>query len=204
MAEIKSLTNKYDHQKRVSNGNKKEINQLKEACTTEVKRFRNEVDIILDDLERNILMELDNWEQNEDNHVDQNVSTFEATLYVLRVDCKHLEDAKRDEKKDAMFIADVQVSNAQTYQPKLGDLEKDIDKPTLAFEINELLYDFVTGINLFGSLKVQPKGHALVRPENVYSTNSTKILMDRKIKPCSEVNVNFDGDKESPIYLAVQ
>ena len=37
-----------------------------------------------------------------------------------------------------------------------------------------------------------------MRPENVYSTSSTKILMDRKIKPCSEVNVNFDGDKESP------
>ena len=122
----KTLLHRFpDYLKRVSNGNKKEINQLKEACTTEFKRFRNEVDIILDDLERNILMELDNLERNEDNHVDQNVSTFEAALNVLRVDCKRLEDAKRDDKKEAMFIADVQVSNAlQTYKHKLGTLKK--------------------------------------------------------------------------------
>ena len=60
MAEIKSLTDKYDHLKQVSNGNKKEIYQLKEACTTEIKLFRNELDRILAGLERNILMELDN------------------------------------------------------------------------------------------------------------------------------------------------
>ena len=37
-----------------------------------------------------------------------------------------------------------------------------------------------------------------MRPENVYSTNSTKVLMDRKIKPRSEVNFRIEGDKESP------
>ena len=135
MAEIKSLTDKYDHLKRESDDNKKKINQLEEACTTDIKRFRNELDRILDNLERNILMELDNWEQNEDNYVDQNVSTFEAALNVLRVEYKRLEDAKRDGKKEAMFIADVQVSNAlQTNKRKQGDLDKDIEKPILAFE----------------------------------------------------------------------
>ena len=37
-----------------------------------------------------------------------------------------------------------------------------------------------------------------MRPENVYSMNSTKILMDRKIKPCTVVNVRIDSDKEYP------
>ena len=90
MAEIKSITDKYDHLKQVNNDNKKEINQLKEACTTEIKLFCNELDRILDNLERNTLMELDNWEQNEDKNVDQYVSTIEAALNVLRVDCKRL------------------------------------------------------------------------------------------------------------------
>ena len=90
MAEIKSLTDKYDHLKRVSNGNKKEINQLKETCTTEIKQFRNELVRTLDNLKRTILIELDNWEQNEDNNVDQYVSTSDAALNVLRVDCKLL------------------------------------------------------------------------------------------------------------------
>ena len=91
------------------------------------------------------------------------MSTIEAALKVLRVDCKRLEDAKRDGKKEAMIIADVQLSNAlQSYKRKLGDIEKDIEKPTLAFERNELLADFVLGMNTFGSLKVQPKGHALM------------------------------------------
>ena len=80
MAEIKSLTVKYDHLKRVSNGNKKEINQLNEACTTDIKRFRIEQDRIIVNFERNALMELDNWEQNEENNVDQNLSTLKLLL----------------------------------------------------------------------------------------------------------------------------
>ena len=85
------------------------------------------------------MIELDNWEQNEDNNVDQYVSTSEAALNVLRVDCKLLCPS---------------IERSSNIQAKLVDTEKDIEKPTLAFERNELLADFVQIIFYFWSFEI--------------------------------------------------
>ena len=159
LAEIKSLEVKYERLKQDSHGNKKVINQLKEACKKEITKYRKELDTIFDNLERNILTELDEWNQDKDRRVDQDMSTTAEALNVLKVDCKSLEDAKRDGKKEAMFIADVQVSRSiQGYTRKLDELQRALVKPTLAFERNEILADLAAGIETLGSLKSQRKG----------------------------------------------
>ena len=201
LAEIKSLKFKYERLKEASKGSKKEVNKLKENCKKEINRFRKELDTIFDNLESNILTELDQWEQDRDRRVDQDVSTIAAALNLLLVDCKRLEDAKRDGKKQTMFIADVQVSKAlRNYKRKLEDLEKEIEKPTLAFERNEILADLVAGIKTFGSLKTRHIVHRLgiKQPEKSLSTSSTKMLIDRKITARNVVNVRTDDDKYDP------
>ena len=201
LAEIKSLTVKYERLKQEISDNKKEVNKLKEACKKAIKIYRKELDTIFDKLETNILTELDQWKQDKDRYVDQDLPTIATALNVLKVDCKRVEDAKRDGKKGAMFIADVQVSKAlQAYRQNLEDIEKAIEKPTLAFERNDILADLAVGIDTLGSLKSQSKGHwrTLKSPENSYSTGSTKILIDRKIKSRSEVIVRTDEDKNNP------
>ena len=201
LAEIKSLEVKYERLKQDSTGSKKEVNKLKEDCQKEIKRYRKELDTIFDNLESNILTELDKWKQDRHCHVDQNVSTIDAALNVLRVDCKRLEDAKRDGKKEAMFVADTQVSKSiQGYARKLSELEKDIEKPKLAFERNELLADLVAGVNSLGSLLSQRISYNQDNklPRKPYSTGSTKMLKDRQIKSRSEVNVRTLEDKQVP------
>ena len=158
LAEMKSLKVKYERLKHDISGNRKEINQLKESCKKEIKQFRKEIETILDDLEKNILMELDKCKQDEERCVDQGVSTIAAALNVFQVDCKSLEDAKRDGKKEAMFISVVKVSKALiNYRRTLGELEKDFKTPTLAFERNETLDNLAACINSLGSLRARDK-----------------------------------------------
>ena len=129
------------------------------------------------------------------------MSTTDAALNVLRVDCKRLEDAKRDGQKETMFVADTQVSKSiHGYARKLAELEKDIEKPNLAFERNELLADLVAGVNSLGSLLSQriSDNQDNKLPGKPYSTGSTKMLKDRKIKSSREVNVRTNEDKEDP------
>ena len=201
LAEVKSLMVKYERLKQEISGSKKEVNKLKEDCSKEIKRYRKELDTIFDNLESNILTELDQWKQDKDRHVDQDVSTVAGAFNVLRVDCKRLEDTINDCKKETMFIVDVQVSKTlQTYKRKLEDLENDNEKPTLAFERNELLADLAAGIDTLGLLKFQRKNQrqAVTQQEMLYSTSSTKLLIDRKIKSRSVVNVRKDDDEYNP------
>ena len=203
LAEIKSLEVKYERLKQDSTGSKKEVNKLKEDCQREIKRYRKELDTIFDNLESNILTELDKWKQDRHCHVDQNVSTIDAALNVLRVDSKRLEDAKRDGRNEAMFIADIQVSKSiHGYARKLGELEKAFEKPSLSFERNDLLADLVAGINSLGSLKIKyqrksdKQDYQLPGKQN--NTGSRKMLIDRRILSRRRVNVRTDEEKKDP------
>ena len=201
LAEIKSLEAKYERLKHESHGNKKVVNQLTEACTKEIRKYRKELATIFDNLERNMLTELDEWKQDKDRRVDQNMSTIAEALNVLKVDSKNLEDAKRDGQKEAMFIADVQVSRSiQGYTRKLVELQTTLEKPTLAFERNEILAVLAADIDTLGSLKSQRKGDKqdTKLTGKPYSKGSTRMLVDRKITSRSEVNVRTHEDKEDP------
>ena len=81
-----------------------------------------------------------------------------------------------------MFVVDIQMSKAvQTYKRKLEDFERDIEKPALTFERNEILADLVADIDELGSLIYGRKdsGHIVKQLANQYSTDSKKILIDR-------------------------
>ena len=201
LTEIKSLATKFDRLKQESSGNKKEIDKLTEDCKNDIQVFRKEVKTIFDNLESNLLSDVNKWKQGENRRVDQDMSTIDTTENVLKVDSKRVEDAIKSGKKEVMFVADIQVSKAlHTYKRKLKDLERDIEKPSLAFERNEILVDLVAGIDKLGSLvtKHKDRRQVLKQPAKSFSTASTTILKDRKIKSRSEVNVKTDDDQKEP------
>ena len=201
LAEIKSIAVKFDRLKQESSGNKKEIDKLTEDCENDIQVFRKEVKTIFDNLESNLLSDVNKWKQGENRRVDQDMSTIDTTENVLKVDRKRVEDAIRVGKKEVMFVADIQVSKAlHTYKRKLEDLENDIEKPSLAFERNEILADLIAGINKLGFLVTKHKDnrHVLKQPAKPYSTGSSTILKDRKIKSRSEVTVKTDDDRKEP------
>ena len=203
LTEIKSLATKFDHLKQESRGNKKEIDKITEDCENDIQVFRKEVKTIFDNLESNLLSDVNKWKQGENRRVDQDMSTIDTTENVLKVDRKRVEDAIRGGKKEVMFVADIQVSKAlNTYKRKLEDLENDIEKPSLAFERNEILVDLVAGIDKLGSLvtKHKDRRQVLKQPAKSYtcSTGSTTILKDKNIKSRSKVNVRTDNDHKLP------
>ena len=201
LAEIKSLAVKYDRLKQERSSDKQEIDKVTEDCKNDIQVFRKEVKTIFDNLESNLLSDVNKWKQGENRRVDQDMSTIDTTENVLKVDSKRVEDAIRGGKKDVMFVADIQVSKSlNTYKRKLEDLENDIEKPSLAFERNEILVDLVAGIDKLGSLvtKHKDRRQVLKQPAKSYSTCSTTILKDRKIKSRSEVNVKTDDDQKEP------
>ena len=196
---MKSITVKYEHIIQEISCKKKKVYKLRDACKNEILQFRKKLDIIFDNLERNILTELDKWEHDMIHTVDQEASTMSTVLDILRLDSKRIEDAKIDGKKTTMFISDVKVSKAlENYKHKLEDLERDIKKPTLEFERNEILVDLISGIETLGSIIIQPKRHkeTFKHSDKPKSSFSTKLLIDRTIVSRSEMNVRTDGDKK--------
>ena len=207
LAEITNLSVKYDRLKQTCIGCKKKIDKLKDNCKNDIQVFRKELNVIFDNMERNILSDLDKWKQDANRRVDQDLSTIAAAENVLKVDCKRLEDAIKGFRKETMFVADIQVSKAlQTYKRKLRDLERDIEKPTLYFERKELLFDIVLGVDNLGSLIIGGKDRRQVHTQQPkpthqpkpYIKNYPKILRDKKVNSSDLVNVKIEGDQKKP------
>ena len=199
MSKIQSLKNKYDRLRQDYSGNDKEVKRLKEACKKEIKTFRKQLDTCLDKLEKNMLIELDRWEIAESRRIDEDISDLTTALKVVESDCKLLEDAKRDGRKDMMFTADVLVSKViQGYESKLGKIEKCAEKPSLAFERNKTLDNLINEVKSLGFLKTQHKGSD--REDRPLKTviSGWKLLLGRKVLSCSQVCVKTDDDKYNP------
>ena len=199
LSEIQSLKNKYDRLKQEYSGNGKDVKRLKEACKKEIKTFRKELDTCLDKLEKNMLTELDKWEGDESRRIDQNISDLTTALKVVESDCKLLEDAKQDDRKEIMFTADVQVSKVlQSYQSKLGELETGAEKPSLAFERNKTLDNLITVVKSLGFLKTQHMGSD--RDDRSLKTvfSGRKVLLGRNVLSRSQLCVKTVDDKNSP------
>ena len=196
LSQTQSLKDKYDRLKQEFIRCDKEVKQLKEALKKEIKSFRKALDTFLDNLEKNMLTELDKWESAESRRVDQHISDLTTALKVVESDCKLLEDAKRDGRKEMMFTADIRVSSAlQGYEDKLGELEKNVDKP---FERNQTIADLITDIKSLGFLKTQSKSNDRDNMPLKSGISRNEILRCRKVKSRSKVNVKTVGDKEKP------
>ena len=195
---IQSLKNKYDRLKHEYSGNDKEVKRLKEAYKKEIKTFRKELDTCLDKLEKNMLTELDKWEGAESRRIDQDISDLTTALKVVESDCKLLEDAKQDGRKEIMFTADVQVSKVlQGYQSKLGELETGAEKPSLAFERNKTLDNLINEVKSLGFLRTQHKGSD---PDDrpLKKDISGRKVLGRKVLSRSQMCVKTDDDENTP------
>ena len=98
-----------------------------------------------------------------------------------------------------MFTGDIRVSTAlQGYEGKLGELEKNIIKPKLAFERNKTLADLITDIKVLGFLKTQKEGDDRDNMPLKSSISRNEVLLGRNVQSRSQVNVKTIDDKNRP------
>ena len=198
LSKIHSLNDKYDQLKQESGRFDKDIKQLKEACKKAIKSFRKELDAFLDNLEKSILTESYKWERVESHRVDQDMSELTTALKVVDSDCKLLEDAKKNGRKEIIFTADIRVSKAlQGYENKLGEFEKNVDKSKLAYKKNITLANLITEVKSFGCLKTQNKRYNNDNVQLNIGISRNEVLLGRNVQSRSQMNVKTDDDKKN-------
>ena len=154
LATVKSLRHEFDTMQKQCKSDRKELKRLSEDCKKEIKGFRAQIDVILDNLEAQAMREVDVFDQGQSRHIDQHIIAMTTGLQMLDLDSKQLEDAKSNGNKVKMFITDVQVSKSlKEYEVMLTEVENDMIDPTLSFVGNSKLADFQTEITTLGSLK---------------------------------------------------
>ena len=190
LSKIKSLDGKYDHLKHASDGDDKELKRLRDDCKKDIKAFRKELDTFLDNLERNIIAELDQWETEEHRGIDQHISELTRALKVLQADCKMLEDAKRNKEKEMMYIGDVRVSRAlQGYESRFDDLENDYATPALTFGRNTILANLKNNVDALGYLNSDKRVYGADKALMKTDDKKAMLLLGRNIQSTNKINV---------------
>lgn len=168
----KSLRDKYHKLKQQSSGYTGEVGRLKEAGKKDIRIFRQELDTFLDKLEQDVLAELEKNACEEQHRIDEYIATLTAALELLNSDYKSLDTARKDGRKEVMFVFDVKVSRSLgEYESRLAYLEKGYTIPKLSFERDQTLANLQSYIKNFGFLKIKDKEYEtrLTYPERGYT-----------------------------------
>ena len=112
--------------------------------------------------------------------INKHISTLKATLKMLEMDNKLLQDAKGSAVSSSMFAADVQVSQClKDYNARLSFIANDSIVTSLKFEKNIKLAHLKMELDTLGSLN---------------ETFGRKILLGKSIQSKKQVNVKMSGD----------
>ena len=190
LAKTESLKDTYDRLKQECRENETELKSCKEACKKEIQAFRKELDDFLDKLEQNMLAELDQYESKERQRIDHHITTLKTIIQMLDKEHKSLEKARKDVRKENMFVAETRVSaNLRDYQTRLVDLEKYETNFRLTFKRNTRFDDLQRCVEALGTLRLQ---------ENKVQKIKKTVLLGRQIQSHRKVNVRLADDKYGP------
>ena len=199
LAKITALIHEFDTMQKQRKTDRKECKRLKEECKKKVKDFRASIDAILDNLEKKVTDEVDEYDIEQSRHIDQNITVLTTGLQMLDADKKELEDAKTNGNKAMMFTADVQVSKSlKEYEAMLADLENDVSEPTLSFEGNKKLEDFLTDIASLGKLNLKGTDKSLPPSASRGNQSIKKVFFEKKATLHTKVCVRSSDDSERP------
>ena len=170
--------------------NETELKSCKDACKKEIQAFRKELDDFLDKLVQNMIAELDQYESKERRRIDQHITTLKTIIQMLDKEHKSLEKARKDVRKENMFVAETRVSaNLRDYQTRLVDLEKFETNFRLTFKRNTRLDDLQRCVEALGTLRLQ---------DNKVQKIKKTVLLGCQIQSHRKVNVRLADDKYGP------
>ena len=113
LAKITSLIHEFDTMQKQRKSDCKELKRLTEECKKKIKGFRASINAILDNLEKKVMDEVDEYDEEQSGQIDQHITVLTTGLQMLDADKKQLEDAKTNGNKVKKFTTDVRVSNTR-------------------------------------------------------------------------------------------
>ena len=194
LAKIKSLIHEFDTMQKQRKSDRKELKSLTEESKKKIKGFRASIDAILDNLEKTVMDEVDEYDEEQSRQIDQHITVLTTGLQMLNADKKQLEDAKTNQNKVKMFTIEIQVSKSlKEYEAMLTEMENDVSELTLTFEGNKKLADLQSEITSLGSLKRTDRSQGLS-----HKGRNKKVLLGKQATLQNQVRVRSSDDKNKP------
>ena len=197
LAKITALIHEFDTMQKQRKSDRKELKRLTEECKKKIKGFRLSIDAILDNLEKNVMDEVDKYDEEQSRQIDQHITVLTTGLQMLDTGKEQFEDAKTNGNKVKMFTTDVQVSRSlKEYEAMLAEMENDISELTLTFEGNKKLADFPSEITSLGSLKTT--GRSQGSSHKGGNKSNKKAVLGKQATLQNQVRVRLSDDNDNP------
>ena len=197
LAKITSLIHEFDTMQKQRKSDRKELKSLTEECKKKIKGFRASIDAILDNLEKTVMDEVDEYDEEQSRQIDQHITALTTGLQMLDADKKQLEDAKSNQNKVKMFTIEIQVSKSlKEYEAMLAEMENDVSELTLIFEGNKKLADLQSEIISLGSLKRTDRSQCSSHKGG--NKSDKKVLLGKQATLQNQVRVRSSDDNDKP------
>ena len=181
------LKNKIEQLRQGRTADLRNFENMTDAFRNEMKTFRKEIDALLEGLEENTLKDLEIFESEQKQCIEQHDSTLTTALQMLMKEYKLVEDAKSDGRKSTMFASDIKVTKClHDYEPVLNDVEEKAKAPVVLFERNRKLVDLLEEIKSVGRLQ----------KTNVSKVSYTINLLEKKLQFLEKVDVRLTDEND--------
>lgn len=185
-----TLENKIENTQKKRSEDLKKLDTLNENCLAEIRKFRSQINDLLDKAEETVLVDLKENTEEQRNCLMRDISTLTNTLQALNSETKLLENANKNGKKEIMFAADNKASmSIQEYESLIQEMEKEMQTPDLLFEMNTTLIDLLMEIKSLGTI---------TGSKMRTSQQSKKALLDLKVIAKHQVNIRIPDDAHTP------
>ena len=174
LAHIKSLTDQFRDCVNQQRTEKENIAQQKEKCYDQIKTFRQEINSLLDDLEKKMCLEVDLAIDEEIKLASHRMSVIENGLKVLRIASDSAEKAKT--LGDIRVYLDLNKLRPSVENTKhlLKDTGKDKYTINITLEADSVMRGLLTKCTKIGTGTVQRSAAKLCSPSTLYTIEENK------------------------------
>ena len=170
--------------------NRKKLGDTKEECKKEITAFRRDINTILDEMEKEILVILDKRSNQQLQAIEKNIATLTASLQALDADLDIGDNANKTNREEIMFSENVKLSKSiSEYADLIKDMRNSIQPPKLEFQKNKKLIDMLKNVEGFG--KIEAAEAESTQQDHV-------IILDMKVKSATEANIRLSDDGLNP------
>ena len=170
---------------------RKKLDKNKEECKKEISAFRNDINTILDKIEKEVIDKLDTRAKQQLQAIEKKMSDMTASLLALNADLDIIDNANKTNKGEIMFSANVKFSKSiSEYDNLIQDIRKGMQRPQLEFYKNKRLADLLQ-YDVDGLGRIEPSETDSPQQDHV-------VILDMKVKSTKKLNIELSDDIELP------
>ena len=166
------------------------LEQMEETGKETIRKFRSKLNLVLNELERESLGELQLTIKSVSNQLEDSTAAINSALQLLHKDEKLVQETKKTQDKRSFFIASSELRKSlQDYETVLEDVNDKLAVPEIVFEQNKSLADLQ---NLLDSLgKVYINKHS-------FGDKARPVLLNASVKRNTKIDIKSLSGKENP------